>query len=329
MLIPASPPRPGLLLTGATGFVGSAAFEPLRDAGWDVRCATRNTRRAAELWPDRAWTYLDVDHEDSILRAMEGCEAAVYMVHGMASQSSDFHAAELRQAENFARAAAKAGLRRIVYLGGVAPSGDASRHLQSRQEVGEVLRAGSVPTIELRASMIVGHGSLSWLMVRDLAARLPVMVLPRWLKSRTQPVALEDVLVALTRALVIPLEGSAWFDIPGPETLSGRQILERTARALGVRQPVMIEVPFLSPRLSSHWVRFVTRAEWSVAREVVVGLKQDLIAQDNRFWRLAGHEHLCSFDDAARRALRAEAALGQSHGLWGLVERARMRSVPA
>lgn len=223
-------------------------------------------------------------------------------------------------------AAADAGVQRIVYLGGVAPSGAGSDHLRSRFDVGEALRAGAVETIELRASMIVGHGSLSWLIVRDLAARLPFMVLPRWLKSRTQPVAIDDVVVALVRALALPSGVSASFDIPGPETLSGKEILEETARVMGLPHPRMVEVPFLSPRLSSHWVRFVTRAQWSVAREVVVGLTEDPLARDDHFWQLIDHPQRSSFADAAARALEAERVEGRMPGAWGVMERARSRA---
>ncbi len=311
-----------VLLTGATGFVGRAAYAGLERAGWRVRCATRDADRAAAQWPERQWVALDVADPESTARAMDGCEAALYLVHGMSEHAGDFRRRELDQAETFARTAGRAGLRRIVYLGGVVAGGaDASEHLRSRQEVGEALRAGPVSVVELRASMIIGDGSLSWLIVRDLAARLPVMVLPRWLESRTQPVAIADVTVALERALDIVVDGSACFDVPGPETLSGREILERTAAVFGARRPVMIEVPFLSPRLSSHWVRFVTRAEWSVAREVVVGLKTDLLAHDDRFWTLIGHTRLLNFDEAARRAVADEQGHGPVPGVWGVVER--------
>jgi uncharacterized protein YbjT (DUF2867 family) len=212
-----------------------------------------------------------------------------------------------------------------VYLGGVAPagSGSGSEHLRSRLEVGETLRAGPVKTIELRASMIVGHGSLSWLIVRDLAARLPVMVLPQWLKSRTQPVAIGDVVTALVRALDLPLPTSACFDLPGPLALSGKEILEETARVMGLPHPRMIEVPLLSPRLSSLWVRFVTRAKWSVAREVVVGLAEDLLARDDRFWQLIDHPNRLTFAEAARVALAAERRQQPTAGTWGAIEHAR------
>ncbi len=311
-----------VLLTGATGFVGRAVYPALVASGVKVRCAARDARRAAERWPDREWVAADVSDRDSTARALNDCDAALYLVHGMASPDGDFHQEEVAQAETFLRAAESAGVRRIVYLGGVVAGGDdASEHLRSREAVGETLRSGGVSTIELRASMIIGHGSLSWLIVRDLAARLPLMVLPRWLKSRTEPVAIDDIVAALLGSLDAQVEHSAWFGVPGPDILSGREILERTADALGARRPVMIQVPLLSPQLSSHWVRFVTRADWSVAREVVVGLTEDLLSPDANFWRLIGHTQLLDFDESARRALDEEEREGLVPGPWGTVER--------
>jgi uncharacterized protein YbjT (DUF2867 family) len=312
-----------LLLTGATGFVGGAVRPALVAGGWRVRCLTRDAARARAHAPELEWAQGDVHDPASCARAMDGCEAAIYLVHGI-GEGDDYRAREVDAAEAFSAAAAEAGVARIVYLGGVAPSGaGGSEHLRSRLEVGTALRAGPVPAIELRASMIVGHGSLSWLIVRDLAARLPVMVLPRWLRSRTEPVAIDDVAIALVRALDLPLDGSACFDLPGPEVLSGREILEETARLLGLPRPRAIAVPLLSPRLSSLWVRFVTRARWSVAREVVVGLTEDLLAHDDRFWRLVDHPRRLAFAEAAARALAAEGRAAPSTGAWGLVERAR------
>ena len=322
-------PRPTVLLTGATGFVGRHAHDALEEAGWAVRCATRTVATAEARWPGRDWVALSASDADSVRDALTGCDAAVYLIHGMASHEEDFRQAEVRQAQTFASAAEAAGLKRIVYLGGVAaPDDDASEHLLSREEVGEALRAGAVPTVELRASMIVGEGSLSWLIVRDLAARLPVMILPSWLESRTEPVAIEDVVVALVGALSMEVSGSAWFDVPGPEVLSGREILERTATALRGRTPLMVEVPFLTPGLSSHWVRFVTRADWSVAKEIVVGLKTDLIARDDLFWALIDHEDRLTFDEAARNTLDAEAKQPPLRGFWGTVERVLVQLGP-
>lgn len=322
-------PRPTVLLTGATGFVGRHAHDALEEAGWAVRCATRTVDTAEARWPGRDWVALSASDADSVRDALTGCDAAVYLIHGMASHEEDFRQAEVRQAQTFASAAEAAGLKRIVYLGGVAaPDDDASEHLLSREEVGEALRAGAVPTVELRASMIVGEGSLSWLIVRDLAARLPVMILPSWLESRTEPVAIEDVVVALVGALSMEVSGSAWFDVPGPEVLSGREILERTATTLRGRTPLMIEVPFLTPGLSSHWVRFVTRADWSVAKEIVVGLKTDLIARDDLFWALIDHEDRLTFDEAARNTLDAEEKQPPLRGFWGTVERVLIQLGP-
>jgi uncharacterized protein YbjT (DUF2867 family) len=316
------PSRGTVLLTGATGFVGRHVHEPLKEAGWTVRCTTRDVLSAQARWPDREWVRLDTKDAKSVEQALQGCDAALYLIHGMASLAEDFRRAEVHQAKTFSAAAARARLKRIVYLGGVAADVDPSDHLKSREEVGEALRAGDVPTIELRASMIVGDGSLSWLIVRDLAARLPVMILPSWLQSRTEPVSIQDICIALARSLELEISGSEWFDVPGPEVLSGREILARTAIAVGLRKPLMIQVPFLSPRLSSHWVRFVTRAEWSVAREVVVGLKTDLIARDDRFWSLIEHPERQSFDQAVHNALKGERARPPLQGAWAWIERA-------
>jgi uncharacterized protein YbjT (DUF2867 family) len=316
-------PERSLLLTGATGFVGGAVRPALEARGWRVRCLTRDPARARRGHLNVDWAEGDVADAASCARALDGCLAALYLVHGI-GDGADYHRREVEAASGFARAAGAAGVERIVYLGGVAPGGSGgSEHLRSRLDVGEALRSGPVKTIELRASMIVGYGSLSWLIVRDLAARLPVMVLPRWLKSRTQPVAIDDVIAALVAALDVPLQSSDWFDVPGPDTLSGKQILRQTARVMGLNPPRMLEVPLLSPRLSSLWVRFVTRARWSIAREVVVGLTEDLLARDDRFWSLVGHPDRLTFAEAATRALEAERPDGASPGIWGGIERIR------
>ncbi|PCC71518.1 Uncharacterized conserved protein YbjT, contains NAD(P)-binding and DUF2867 domains [Nannocystis exedens] len=313
---------PRILLTGATGFVGRAVRPALLRAGWQIRGLSRDVGRARARWPELEWVAGDVGDPAVCARALAGCDAALYLVHAI-GEGPDFRRREVEAARTFAAAAAAVpSMRRIVYLGGVAPRGPGSEHLQSRLEVGEALRAGPVSAIELRASMIVGHGSLSWLVVRDLAARLPVMVLPRWLRSRTEPVAIDDVVVALIRALELDQSGSAWFDIPGPDVLTGKQILEETARVMGLRRPRSLDVPLLTPRLSSQWVRFVTRADWSVARNIVIGLTNDLLAESDRFWGSIDHRVRLSFAEAARRALAAEEREGVPvRGPWGVIER--------
>lgn len=315
-------PHATILLSGAAGFVGSAVMPALAARGWHVRCLTRDVGQARKRQPALDWVGGDVADTASCARALAGCQAALYLVHGI-GEGGDYHGREVAAAKTFCHAAAAAGVERLVYLGGIAPAGSGSEHLRSRLDVGETLRTGPVKAIELRASMIVGHGSLSWLIVRDLAARLPVMVLPQWLKSRTQPVAIGDVVIALVRALELPLATSASFDLPGPLALSGKEILEETARVMGLSHPRMIEVPLLSPRLSSLWVRFVTRAKWSVAREVVVGLSDDLLARDDRFWRLIDHPTRLTFAEAVRVALSAERRQQPVTGPWGAIEHAR------
>lgn len=310
-----------ILLTGATGFVGGALHPALVGRG-SIRCLTRDIDGARRAWPGRHWFAGDVGDEAACARALDGCNAAFFLVHSI-GEGRDFRRREVQAAAHFAQVAGRAGVRRLVYLGGVAPSGRCSEHLRSRLEVGEALRAGPVPTVELRASMIIGYGSLSWLIVRDLAARLPVMVLPRWLRSRTEPVAIDDVVAALVGALDVPLEASAWFDIPGPEVLSAERILVETAEAMGLRAPLRVSVPVLTPELSSHWIRFVTRARWSVAHEIVLGLESDLLSRDDRFWHRIGHERRLPFREAAGRAIEAERrAARPMGGAWAAVERA-------
>ena len=318
--------KPGtILLTGATGFVGTAVRAPLHAAGWKVRCLTRDVQRARRRLQDLDWVQGDLSNMADCERVLDGCAAAIYLVHSI-GEGGGFGQHEVQAAQRFAQAAEHAGLQRIVYLGGVAPSGPPSVHLQSRMAVGQALRSGSVPTIELRASMIIGHGSLSWLIVRDLAARLPVMVLPSWLRTRSQPVSIEDVVAALLASLDLPLQQNEWFDLPGPNVMSAHEILDAAAHVMGLPRPRAIEVPLLSARLSSHWLRFVTRADWKVAKEIVVGLTNDLLAQDARFWALIGRSNLLSFEQAARAALLLEAQQGDVAGVWGFLERLRAKA---
>jgi len=314
-----------VLLTGATGFIGQHLHPALVQAGQHVRCLTRRPEQSRARWPDRDWVGGDVGEPRSLARAMEGCATAYYLVHGMAAAAPGWADEELRWAEDFAEAAGAAGLRRVVYLGGVAPRGGPSEHLRSRLETGEVLRAGNVPCLELRAGMIVGAGSASWTIVRDLVARLPGMVLPAWLKHRSEPVAVADVVAGLVAGLRIELPASTWWDLPGPEALSGKEILLRVAAVMG-RRPLLLDVPLVSPRLSSHWIRLVTRADFGLARELVEGLTSDLLATRPGYWTAAGLPVPMALEEAARRALAAEAgtlsARGQfAEALAGLLTR--------
>ena len=300
-----SEPRPRtVLVTGATGFVGRALLPALASAGFAVRATTRDLDRATPA-PGIEWVKCNVERPVEVERALAGVDAVFFLVHAMGSGAGDYAETERRVAEQLSAAAARAGVSRIVYLGGVAPRSDPSEHLQSRLAVGEVLRAGTVPTLELRASMIIGNGSASWQIVRDLAMRLPAMLLPSWTASRTCPIALEDVVVALVRGLDLPLTESAWYDIPGPDIVSGRQILSKIAALRGRRVPGL-PVPFLSVSLSSWWLKLVTRADFSLARELVLGFKGDLLPEDERYWSAIDYTPKWSFERAAEQALADE-----------------------
>jgi uncharacterized protein YbjT (DUF2867 family) len=314
-----------ILVTGATGFVGRALLPALTSARHHVRAATRSPAKAPPM-AGVEWTRCDVEVAAELERALRGVDAAYFLVHAMGSGQGDFAERERQTAHQFREMASRAGVRRIIYLGGVAPSGPASVHLQSRLDVGEVLRGGAVPTLELRASMIVGAGGASWQIVRDLAMRLPVMLLPAWTASRTCPVARDDVVAALVLGLELPLPRSAWYDIPGPDTLSCRDILCRVAALRGRRVPG-IRVPFLSVSLSSWWLKLVTRADFSLARELVLGFTGDLLPSDARYWAETGHTALVSFDGAARRALDEEQLNRSLRTMAGAAEEALVQLV--
>lgn len=298
------------LVLGARGFVGRALLSALRGAGDDVRAASRQAvEQESTTTP---WVACDLERPETLPRALEGIDCAYYLVHSMGNAA--YRETERRCADNLVRAAADSGCRRIVYLGGVAPRGTPSEHLASRLAVGEILRAGSVPAVELRAAMIIGDGSASWQIVRDLAVRLPIMLLPRWLESKSCPIALPDVIMALLDARDLPLERSAWFDIPGPAVLSAREMLLIVGALQGRRIP-MIRVPILTPKLSAMWLKLVTRANYQLARELVLGLTGDLLPQGAPLWERTGHPPRWSFQDAAALAL-ADAPPASSAARW-------------
>lgn len=291
-----------LLLTGATGFVGRHLDAALPETAWKVRRGTRQPERASQ----HGWVHLDVERPETIGPALEGCDAAVYLIHSI-DDSDDYPEREARAAEAFRTAAERAGVKRIVYLGGVAPEGRGSRHLRSRLQTGEILRAGSCSTIELRSSLVIGAGGSSWMMVRDLAARLPAMLLPRWLRYSSWPVWIEDVVIAIIEALDLPLEGSAWFDLPGPERMTHADLLSRVAKSMG-KDPTLVGVPVITPTLSSYWIALVTRADLALARELVQGLQSDLDPSGEVFWdRLEGRQP-APFQTSVYQALEDEAA---------------------
>ena len=293
-----------VLLTGASGFVGSYLYEALVAGGVDVRCGTRDVRAARLRLPERTWVHLDVERPETLAAALQGCDGAFYLVHGM-GQGEDYPERESQSARNFLAAAEASGVSRIVYLGGVLPQGQrVSKHLASRRDTGKILRSGSVSTIELRAAMIVGLGSTSWTMVRDLAARLPAMLLPRWLRNHSYPVAVDDVVWALLAALYSSKENSYVYDVPGPERISHRDVLQRVAALQGHTRR-MINIPILTPRLSSYWIALVTRVDLDMAKELVEGVRFDLDPDEDSLWTHCEHAPM-ALEMGARLALDDE-----------------------
>jgi uncharacterized protein YbjT (DUF2867 family) len=299
---------PLVLLTGATGYVGGRLLPLLVRAGWRVRCLARQPERLASRVPVGvevvAGSVLD---GAALARAMEGVEAAFYMVHSMGA-TGDFEEQDRVAADTFAEAARAAGVRRIVYLGGLGEDDPAlSAHLRSRHEVGERLRAHGVPVVELRASIIIGSGSLSFEMIRALVERLPVMVTPRWVQVKAQPMAIGDVLEALCAALTLDTGGrSEVLEIGGPDQVSYGDLMHEYARQRGLRR-WMIPIPFLTPRLSSLWLGLVTPLYARVGRKLLDSMRHPTLVRDDSAMRRLNIRPI-GVRESIARALRNEDA---------------------
>ena len=269
--------RPSILLTGATGYVGGRLLRPLEEHGEPVRCLTRRPEAVTTHRDTTTIVVGDVLDIESLRPAMRGVETAYYLVHSMMSAAS-FEQEDRRAAGNFAAAALEAGVRRIVYLGGLGAGGDLSSHLSSRQEVGHILAGSGVQTIEFRASIVIGSGSLSFEMLRKLVERLPVMVTPRWVRTKAQPIAIEDVLDYLVAALDVELDSSAVFEIGGADQVSYEELMREYARQLGVHRWI-IPVPLLTARLSSLWLGLVTPVYARVGRKLIDSLPHETVVR--------------------------------------------------
>ena len=270
-----------VLLTGATGYVGGRLRRALEADGRRLRCMARRPEylrtRVAEGTDVVAG---DVLKPDTLPAALRGVHTAYYLIHSMAA-SRDYAAADRRGAEAFAAAAREAGVRRIVYLGGLGEGDQLSRHLASRQQVGRILRESGVPTIEFRASIVIGSGSLSFELVRALVEKLPIMLTPRWVESPTQPIGVEDLVAYLFAALDLPTAGSVVYEVGGPDRVSYGDLMREYARLRGLRR-VMIPVPALTPRLSSLWLGLVTPVYAQVGRELIEGVRNPTVVRDDR-----------------------------------------------
>ncbi len=270
-----------ILLTGATGYVGGRLLPLLQQQGYQIRCLTRRPDALqAVAGPNVEVVQGDVLAADSLAAAMSGVDTAFYCVHSMGSKA-DFEEEDRQAAQNFADAARCAGVRRIIYLGGLGNRDkELSKHLRSRQETGDVLRSSNVQVIELRASIIIGSGSLSFEMIRALVERLPVMICPKWVRVLAQPIAIEDVLAYLLESVELPGDGSKIFEIGGPDQVSYGQIMQEYARQRGLHR-LMIPVPLLTPYLSSLWLGLVTPLYARVGRKLVESLKNSTVVSNN------------------------------------------------
>ena len=289
---------------GATGYIGSHLVPRLLRDGFVVRASGRN-RKALEA---RGWTGLelveaDALQPDSLPAALQGVDTAYYLVHSMAA-GRNFGQLDLQAAENFAAAAGAAGVRRIVYLGGLVPKDPDSEHLRSRRDTGVRLRQGPVPVTELRAGIIVGPGSAAYEVIRDLVNHLPLMLTPKWVRSRSSPIALDNLLEYLVRVPWIEEAAGQVLDAAGPDYISYEEVMLEYGAAVGKR-PIILRVPLLSPTLSSYWLGLVTAVPASIARALIGGLKHDLPADDAALRRMLPQK-LLGFRDSLLAALEAE-----------------------
>ncbi|MER6776740.1 MULTISPECIES: SDR family oxidoreductase [unclassified Streptomyces] len=274
------------LVTGATGYIGGRLVPELLDAGHRVRCLARSPEKLRDHpWAGRTEIVRgDVTDAASVAEALRGIDVAYYLVHALAG-GSGFEDRDRAAARVFAEQARAAGVRRIVYLGGLTPAGipvrDLSPHLRSRAEVGDILLASGVPTTVLRAAVIIGSGSASFEMLRYLTERLPVMVTPSWVGTRVQPIAVRDVLRYLVGSATMPPEVCRAFDIGGPDVLTYEEMMRRYAVVAALPHRLILRVPMLTPRLSSHWIGLVTPVPRALARPLAESLRHEVVCAEH------------------------------------------------
>lgn len=294
-----------ILVTGATGAIGGRLVDRLVAAGEVPRVASREPSKLRERWPDLEATELDVLRPATMGPALDGVSAAYYLVHSMETAAQgDFKKRDAEGATLFGEAADDAGVKRLIYLGGLGDDDDdLSEHLESRHETGRILAETGPPLLEFRASMVVSADSASFTMLTDLVRRLPAMVVPRWVDTPSQPIAIDDVLSYLVAGLDTPLEpGRTIVEIGGPDVTTYRQMIETVAAERG-RDPLIVGVPLLSLSLSSHWVGLVTSVSSALARPLIEGMTTPMVIRDDEARRRFPDIEPMSFVDALRRAL--------------------------
>ena len=306
-----------ILVTGVTGYVGGRLVPRLLDAGYQVRVLVRGSadRLNSRRWHNQVEVVVgDVLSPDTLTHAMADVDAAYYLIHSM-SGNDEFKQRDVQAAQNFAQAAATANVKNIIYLGGLGdPESNLSDHLRSRQETGKTLRQFKVPVTEFRAGMVVGSGSLSFEMMRNLAERLPVMIAPRWVFTETQPIAIRDVLNYLVSALDTPKSYGRIIEIGGADVLTYADMMRHYAQIRGLQRTIL-PVPVLTPRLSSYWVHAMTPVPASVASPLIEGLRNKLVVRDPAATTLFPHIKPLDFDTAVQRAL-ARMENGEIETFW-------------
>ena len=296
---------PLVLVFGASGYIGTWLIPRLLGEPVRIRAASRDQRvLRARGWDGVELAEADALEPDSLPAILDGVDIAYYLIHSM-SAGKGFSALDIEAADNFAAAAAGAGVRRIVYLGGLLPADCDSEHIRSRAETGERLRRGSVPVTELRAGIIIGPGSAAFEVMRDLVLHLPIMITPRWVRAESPPIALDNLLEYLVRVAFLDEAAGRIFDAGGPEQVSYEQLMRKLAGAAGKRPPVIVPVPVLTPGLSAYWLGLVTAVPSSVAKALIGGMKHDFHADDAALRALVP-QHLLSIEEAIDAAFAAE-----------------------
>jgi uncharacterized protein YbjT (DUF2867 family) len=294
-----------VLVAGASGFIGKRLVRELIAAGVPVRCLVR---REAPLPAEAQMVRGDLLEPLTLPAALEGVDTVYYLVHSMAAGRAGFERRDRQAADNFTRAASAAGVRRVIYLGGLGETGpELSGHLQSRVEVATILQGGAFATTFLRAAIIIGAGGASFEMIRALVQRLPVMITPRWVSTRCQPIAVGDVVRYLVGCLQEERSAGGTFDIGGPDILSYREMMERFAAIAG-RRLFIVPVPVLTPKLSSYWVGLITPIKPSIAMPLIEGLANEVVCRENRIRELLPFR-LTPYDESVRIALKEEEEL--------------------
>ncbi len=294
-----------VLVTGATGYVGGRLIPRLLEAGYRVRALARDPDRLqGRPWTDRIEIVEgDVLKPETLSAAMQDMDAAYYLIHSLGS-SEDFQERDVRAARNFGNAAAEMGVKRILYLGGLGdPEADLSEHLRSRQQTGEVLRESGVPVTEFRAAIVVGSGSASFEMIRYLTERVPVMICPRWVYTKVQPIAIRNVLAYLITALETPESIGEIIEIGGDVVLTYGEMMKVYAEERGLRR-FLVPVPVLTPRLSSYWVHWVTPIPAKIAGPLIDGLRNEVVVRDDKAQRIFPSIRPMTYREAVQRALQ-------------------------